>query len=157
MRVRDLPGTRLAHPVTGAVTYSPPEGRDVIIEKLRQWEEFVHADDGLDPLIRMAVAHYQFEAIHPIDAIRDLQDRFAVRARAATRDGSDIELLAVLFEQPYCRISTVRERCAVSRPTATNWLTALAEAGLLEDVKIGRDRLFINREMLDVLRQDEGD
>src|SRR6185312_2121110 len=47
------------------VIFSPPEGRDVITEKLTAWEQFVHADDGLDPLIRMAAAHYQFEAIHP--------------------------------------------------------------------------------------------
>jgi hypothetical protein len=39
----------------------------------------------------------------------------------------------------------------VSRPTATSWLNALAEAGLLQTVKIGRDRLFINREFLQLL------
>ena len=45
--------------------YSPPEGWDTVTEKLHDWERFVHADDGLDPLVRMAAAHYQFEAINP--------------------------------------------------------------------------------------------
>ncbi|RYZ24718.1 MAG: Fic family protein [Propionibacteriaceae bacterium] len=45
---------------------APPEGVDVITAKLTNWEEFLHDDAlGLDPLVRMSIAHYQFEAIHP--------------------------------------------------------------------------------------------
>lgn len=65
MAVRSLPGTRIGNQRTGEIVYSPPEGRTVIEDKLSQWERFIHADDGLDTLIRMAAAHYQFEAIHP--------------------------------------------------------------------------------------------
>src|SRR5262245_15972616 len=65
MEVRAVPGTRIASPTTLEVVYAPPEGADLIREKLAAWERFVHADDDLDPLVRMAVAHYQFEAIHP--------------------------------------------------------------------------------------------
>jgi Fic family protein len=65
MAIRKLAGTRIANPTTGDVIYSPPEGADLIRNKLANWESFIHADDGLDPLVRMAVAHYQFEAIHP--------------------------------------------------------------------------------------------
>jgi Fic family protein len=66
MRVRALPGTRIANPTTGEIIYAPPEGHDLIVDKLSDWERFIHAgDDGLDPLVRMALAHYQFEAIHP--------------------------------------------------------------------------------------------
>jgi Fic family protein len=59
MKVRAVPGTRIANPVTGEVIYSPPEGRDVIVDKLSEWERFVHSDNGLNPLVRMAAAHYQ--------------------------------------------------------------------------------------------------
>ncbi|MCK9912627.1 Fic family protein, partial [Microbacteriaceae bacterium K1510] len=45
--------------------YTPPEGQALLREKLADWERFLHADDDLDPIIRMAAAHYQFEAIHP--------------------------------------------------------------------------------------------
>jgi Fic family protein len=65
MGIRKLAGTRIANPSTGEVIYSPPEGADLIRHKLANWESFIHASDGLDPLVRMAVAHYQFEAIHP--------------------------------------------------------------------------------------------
>lgn len=65
MAVRAVPGTRIANPVTREIVYAPPEGADLIREKLSAWERFVHLGDDLDPLVRMAVAHYQFEAIHP--------------------------------------------------------------------------------------------
>jgi Fic family protein len=65
MKIRKLAGTRVANPSTGEIIYSPPEGANLILDKLANWESFVHAEDGIDPLVRMAVAHYQFEAIHP--------------------------------------------------------------------------------------------
>jgi DNA-binding transcriptional ArsR family regulator len=55
------------------------------------------------------------------------------------------------LEQPYCRISTVVDRCDVSRQTASGWLHALVAAGLLRDVKVGREVLFVNHQFLDVL------
>ena len=90
-----------------------------------------------------------------ISAIRTCQDDIAERARTATPGGRDAQFLAVLFEQPYCRISTVIDRCAVSRPTATKWLNELATAGVLIDVKLGRERLVINEDFLDLLVRPE--
>jgi len=90
-----------------------------------------------------------------IAAIRTCQDNIAERARAATPGGRDAQLLAVLFEQPYCRITTVVERCEVSRQTASSWLHTLVEAGLLRDVKVGRELLFVNHEFLEVLTRPE--
>jgi Fic family protein len=63
--IRNMLGVRLTNPATGKVIYTPPEGERVIQEKLKNLEEFIHADDGIDPLVKMAVIHYQFEAIHP--------------------------------------------------------------------------------------------
>jgi Fic family protein len=63
--VRALPGTTITNKSTDQVVYTPPEGADVIRAKLSNWEQYLHADDGVDPIIRMAVGHYQFEAIHP--------------------------------------------------------------------------------------------
>jgi Fic family protein len=65
MDVRSLPGTRITDADSGRIAYAPPEGEDLIRDKLAAWERFVHADDELDPVVRMAAAHYQFEAIHP--------------------------------------------------------------------------------------------
>ena len=63
--VRRVPGTVLGNPVTGEVVYTPPSGEGLLRRLLANWERFLHARDDLDPLVRMAVAHYQFEAIHP--------------------------------------------------------------------------------------------
>jgi hypothetical protein len=90
-----------------------------------------------------------------IASIRTCQDEIAERARIATPGGRDAQFLAVLFEQPYCRIGTVAERCDVSRQTASSWLHALVEAGLLRDTKVGRELLFVNHEFLDVLTRPE--
>jgi Fic family protein len=228
--VRTAHGTRIANPMTREIVYAPPEGADVIHEMLADWERFAHAEDDLDPLVRMAVAHYQFEAIHPfhdgngrtgrivnilmlieagvlddpilylsrsiiarkndyysllravtaegawlewihfmldvvcesatsatrkIGSIRTCQQDTAKRARAATPGGRDGQFLAMLFEQPYCRISTVVDRCDVSRQTASTWLHALVDADLLHVIKVGRERLFVNHEFLDVLTRPE--
>jgi Fic family protein len=230
MDVRAVPGTRIANPTTREIVYAPPEGADLIRDKIADWERFVQAEDDLDPLVRMAVAHYQFEAIHPfhdgngrtgrainilmlieagllpdpviylsraiiarkndyyrllravtaegawiewilymldvvreaatsttrkIEAIRACQQEIAERARAATPGGRDAQFLEVLFAQPYCRINTVAERCGVSRQTASSWLHALVDAGMLSDAKFGRDLLFVNSEFLGVLTRPE--
>ncbi len=65
MQVRKLPGTKLQNSITKEIIYTPPEGESVLREKLANWERFIHEADDIDPLIVMAVAHYQFEAIHP--------------------------------------------------------------------------------------------
>ena len=62
--VRRTPGTRIANS-SGETIYTPTEGEAVIRDKLRDLENFMHADDGLDVLVKMALVHYQFEAIHP--------------------------------------------------------------------------------------------
>jgi len=63
--VRRVPGTRLASGESGEVVYTPPEGEALLRAKLADWERLLHERETLDPLIRMAAAHYQFEAIHP--------------------------------------------------------------------------------------------
>ena len=65
MSVRKVPGTALANDATGEVVYTPPEGEARIRDLLANWERFLHEEEAIDPLVRMAAAHYQFEAIHP--------------------------------------------------------------------------------------------
>lgn len=62
--IRAIPGTALKNEAQ-EVVYTPPAGESVIRDKLSDLERFIHAEDGIDPLIKMAVIHYQFEAIHP--------------------------------------------------------------------------------------------
>jgi Fic family protein len=229
MDVRKLAGTYIGNPATHAAIYTPPVGESVLRDKLSNWERFINEPNGIDPLVAMAIAHYQFEAIHPfedgngrtgrivnvlmlmdvglisepilylsryiiekkdeyyrlllevtrdrnweewilfmlegirktalstiakIDRIQELQDDMLVQIRAVT-SGANADLLAVLFEQPYCRIFNVVQRCGVSRPTATNWLNSLVRAGALADVKAGRERIFINTRFFELLMRPE--
>jgi Fic family protein len=69
MDVRRTPGTTLTNDRTLEVIYTPPEGEALLREKLANWEQWMHGalpgSDEIDPLVRMAIGHYQFEAIHP--------------------------------------------------------------------------------------------
>lgn len=62
--IRVNAGTQLRNSY-GEVVYTPPEGESVIRDKMAQLESFINGESELDPLIKMALAHYQFEAIHP--------------------------------------------------------------------------------------------
>ncbi|MFD0864475.1 Fic family protein [Tessaracoccus lubricantis] len=64
-QIRNTSGTYIGNPMTQLRVYTPPEGHDLIAEKLFSWESFIHDHGDLDPLIAMALQHYQFEAIHP--------------------------------------------------------------------------------------------
>ncbi len=65
--LRKLPGTVLKNAQTGEVVYEPPQDPAEVERLMANFLEYFHrseADDP-DPLIRMAVLHYQFESIHP--------------------------------------------------------------------------------------------
>jgi Fic family protein len=63
--IRAESGTTLKSRMTGEVIYTPPEGQKLLQAKLDNWADFMHNHVEIDPLVRMAVQHYQFEAIHP--------------------------------------------------------------------------------------------
>ncbi len=65
MRVRRVAGTALARGESGEIVYTPPDGENRLRSLLANWERFLHEATDIEPLVRMAVAHYQFEAIHP--------------------------------------------------------------------------------------------
>ncbi|WP_298284128.1 Fic/DOC family N-terminal domain-containing protein, partial [Novosphingobium sp.] len=66
--LRTMPGTVLRNQDTGAVVYTPPQEGDEIVRLMGNLLDYFHADEAsshLDPLVRMAVLHHQFESIHP--------------------------------------------------------------------------------------------
>ncbi|MGK2864425.1 MAG: Fic family protein, partial [Chitinophagaceae bacterium] len=63
--IRNLPGTQLKNPATQKTIYTPPEGETIIRNKLKALENFINSEHDTDPLVKMALIHYQFEAIHP--------------------------------------------------------------------------------------------
>ena len=63
---RKLPGTNLKTD-SGAVVYTPPQDHREILDLMEDLERFINDDDvfAADPLVKMALIHYQFESIHP--------------------------------------------------------------------------------------------
>lgn len=64
---RKLPGTALKNDQTGEIVYTPPQSHDEILGLMGNLEGYINTAeiDQIDPLIRMAVIHHQFETIHP--------------------------------------------------------------------------------------------
>lgn len=226
MTVRRTPGTALQNDRTGEIIYTPPEGESLIRDKLANWEIFLHNEGNMDVLIKMAISHYQFEAIHPftdgngrtgrvlnllylIDAgLLDIPilylSRFVIQNKAdyyrlllevttkgnwedwitfmlrAVQETSDwtvakinailklmettrdfmrtetpkiysAELVEVLFNQPYCRISNLEKAGIAKRQTGSVYLGQLAKAGILTEKKVGRENIYINHRYLRLL------
>jgi Fic family protein len=223
--IRRTPGTTLRSSHTGEVIYTPPEGDARLRVLLANWERFIHETQSLDPLVRMAIQHYQFEAIHPfpdgngrtgrvlnilgliqdglldrptlylsryilnargeyyqllgrvtshqewaswilymlaaveetavwttekVGSIRDLmKDTTAyVRAAAPRMPHAVVERI---FTQPYVRIASLVEEGIAKRETASIYLKQLTDLGVLEEEKVGRDKIFLHRKYIDVL------
>lgn len=64
---RTVPGTQLKRENDGFVVYTPPQNGKAIIEYMTNLEQFINDEQmsQLDPLIKMAIIHHQFESIHP--------------------------------------------------------------------------------------------
>ncbi|MCE2519054.1 MAG: Fic family protein [Alphaproteobacteria bacterium] len=229
--VRNTPGTALVNDATDEVIYTPPQGEGVLRSKLANWERYIHEAEEIDPLIRLAVMHYQFEAIHPfvdgngrtgrvlnllylvdkdlldvpvlylsrhiirnralyyryllevttqqawerwvlflleavrttaewttakLHAIRELLDETAAAVRQSMPKIYSRELVELIFVHPYCRISDVVAASIAKRQTAAVYLKALAAEGVLEQIKVGRENLYINPPLLALLAEHEG-
>ncbi len=64
---RKLPGTALKNTTTGETVYTPPQMYSEIVDLMTNLEQFINDDtiSDFDPLVKMAIIHYQFESIHP--------------------------------------------------------------------------------------------
>lgn len=64
---RKLPGTKLLNDKTGEVVYTPPQDHESIVALMNNLELFINDDSqmDIDPLLKMAIIHHQFESIHP--------------------------------------------------------------------------------------------
>jgi Fic family protein len=209
--------------------YTPPVGEEVIRDKLKNLEDFIHYEKTLDPLVKMAVIHYQFESIHPFSdgngrTGRILNILYLVKEgllqlpilyhsryilkhkndyyrllRAVTEKGEwepwilymlnvieqtatytqqkidsillhmqetkeglhqrvpeiySKELLELLFSLPYCKRRSLEQGLKISLKTAGQYLNKLEAAGFLESKTVGREKLYVNRHFMALLRTD---
>jgi cell filamentation protein, protein adenylyltransferase len=65
VRVRKVPGTALSQRSTGKIVYTPPDVEKLLRDLLDNLFAWLNNEDGIHPIIKAAIAHYQFESIHP--------------------------------------------------------------------------------------------
>ena len=232
MTVRRIPGTALGNEASGEIIYTPPVGEAVLRELLANWERFLHNQIALDPLIRMAVGHYQFEAIHPftdgngrtgriinslflieqdlltlpvlylsryilqyrstynqlllqvtkeqdweswilfmlkavettanwttakIAAIKALTDHTLKYVKQTVPKIYSYELVNMIFELPYCRISNLIEKNIAKRQAASQYLKRLVDIGVLVEYPSTKEKLFVHPKLMRLLTQDVND
>ena len=229
MNIRKIPGTTLSDQATGEIIYTPPIGEVKIRDLLSNWEQFLHTEDDLDPLIKMAIAHYQFEAIHPfsdgngrtgrilnilylieqqiltlpilylsryilqhkneyyqqliqvtasgdweawiiymlnaveqtagwttnkIAAVRTLIQHTTEYVRQHLPKLYSHELMQIIFEQPYCRITNLTEKGIAKRQTASVYLKHLCDIGVLQEIQTGKEKFFVHPKLIELMTQD---
>ena len=232
MDIRRTPGTQLINDRSGEVIYTPPEGETLLRDKLANWERFLHNETDLDPLIRMAIGHYQFEAIHPftdgngrtgrilnilyliqegllglpilylsrfiiankndyytrlldvtrkdewepwirfmlqaveetaqwttakIAALRALAEHTTAHVHERLPKICSRELVDVIFEQPYSRIANLVEKDIAQRQAASRYLKDLAVLGVLKEIQVGKEKLFIHPKLMQLLTRDSNE
>jgi Fic family protein len=226
--VRNQSGTQLMNPATMDVIYTPPEGENVLRDKLRALENFINTDDEIDPLIKLALIHYQFEAIHPFFdgngrtgriilllylnfcGLMDLPslylssyilknksqyytnlrnvteandweswilyilDMIEVTAQNGRNQIAKIEklmksmsdeiqtqlpkiyskdLLEILFRLPYTKRNFIEKAGLGNIKTSGNYLKSLEEKGFLRSIIVGKEKLYLNYRLMEILKQ----
>ena len=89
-----------------------------------------------------------------IMAIRELSDVAAAHVRERLPKVYSRELVDVIFEQPYCRISDLVDKAIAQRQAAARYLKSLVEIGVLRELQVGKEKLFINPRLMQLLADD---
>lgn len=110
-----------------------------------EWEEWIL-------FMLRAVESTSLQTIKKINAIRNLLESTANEVQHSAPKTYKKELVELLFEQPYSKIEFVVKRLNVERKAASRYLRELENIGLLESHKIGRETLYINRRLFDLLK-----
>jgi Fic family protein len=157
--IRNTPGAALKNAINGEVIYTPPCCENVLREKLASLERFINDPDAspLDPLIKMAFIHYQFEAIHPF---ADGNGRTGRIINALYLVQQEVLTQPVLYLSSYIvRYKTEYYQLLRSVTEKNNWhdwimymLTALMETAQLSARKI-RSMLSLKEETEQKMKQ----
>jgi hypothetical protein len=101
-----------------------------------------------------AVEQTSMDTIRTIGEIRILLDQAIETVKSELPKIYTKELVESLFSQPYCRISTLEENLGITRFTASKYLKELERIELLKGEKVGRDMIYINKPLFDLLKKD---
>ncbi len=111
-----------------------------------EWEDWI-------VYMLQAVETTSRQTIEKIDRIRQLLESTLEKTQAEAPGIYRKELIELLFELPYCKIEFVVNHLKVERKAASRYLRDLEKIGILESQKVGRETLYINRELVEVLKK----
>ncbi|MCG8307185.1 MAG: Fic family protein [Cytophagales bacterium] len=114
--------------------------------RIGEWEEWIL-------FMLKAVGTTSNQTIKKINTIRDLLDDTIDRVRIDAPKIYKKELVELLFEQPYSKIEFVVNLLDVERKAASRYLKELEKIGILESQKVGREVLYINKQLIDLLKK----
>lgn len=114
--------------------------------KTGQWEEWIL-------FMLKAVESTSKDTIIRITNIKNQLDSTIIKVQEKASKIYRKELVELLFEQPYLKIEFVVDRLGVERKAASRYLQELESIGILEFQKVGRETLYINRELIEILKQ----
>jgi Fic family protein len=114
--------------------------------KTGKWEEWIM-------FMLKAVESTSRDTITRIINIKDQLDLTIVKVQEKAPKVYKKELVELLFEQPYSKIEFVVNRLGVERKAASRYLKELEEIGIVESQKVGRETLYINRNLIEILKQ----
>lgn len=100
-----------------------------------------------------AVESTSRDTIIKITNIKNLLDDTIIKVQNESPKIYRKELVELLFEQPYSKIDFVVTRLGVERKAASRYLKELEEIGVLKSQKVGRETLYINKELIKILKQ----
>ena len=86
-----------------------------------------------------------------IRAIRMLLEHTNQYVRSTKPELHSRELVDVIFSQPYCRIGNLVDAGIAKRQTASVYLKKLVEIGVLREIRVGREKLFVNPKLIGVI------
>lgn len=111
-----------------------------------EWEEWIL-------FMLRAVESTSRDTIAKIANIKNLLDATIIRVQENAPKLYRKELVELLFEHPYSKIEFVVARLNVERKAASRYLKTLEEIGVVQSQKVGRETLYINRELIEVLKR----
>ena len=89
-----------------------------------------------------------------ISAIRDLADVTVDYVKKQIPRTYSRELVDVIFEQPYCRIVNLVDKNIAKRQAASRYLKDLVMIGVLREVEVGKEKIFIHPKLMNLVTQD---
>ncbi len=117
------------------------------VNKKEEWESWIL-------YILKAVKETSKQTIRQIQSIRELLKLTINKVRNNAPKIYSKELVENIFEQPYTKIEYVTKKLGVERKAASRYLRKLKEIGILESKKVGKEMIYINKELIELLKKD---